>query len=722
MAIALLFFFCGCIGVSFGHAYRLCRNCASFIFVVFRALPIGCSLIAIGVLSLEFPRPSATYWFVVLFSTSLVFWYKISELATKGVLQIPDGKPFNKDEILDAFPTRVLGTHPAGLSWLESINGISPNKFFAGMGPWGPLRPDFPDPAPPPETEWQTEHNGGSVHKRIARSTFVGDLLRHYRTRFIWAIMSPVIAAASLWLILEWLVNPSVLLQGLVAGGVGVLISIRRLKWFYNRGGFISRLFLDAPGNPRASTISAIVETVSVLALFVLSHYLIISQLPHILDFFNANKRNIGTASKIAGAYLGVCSFLLAIRLMLDSIRPISNLTMVPAHHPISQPHLGESPPLTIAHLSDFHLTASDGDKLVDGEGVSPNPVWRSAARELKNRANSLDLIVITGDQTNAGQSNEWACFMQSIQSLDPNLRKKIIILPGNHDLNLPRATGLLAADEGIRVLARVRILRNLAAIDQIQGDRSWVLGMGPDRTKDKIVRLRDYLAPLYPEFHHFIYSPPYRTERFQTRHVPLAGIHASWVDDTLTETWDRLWRPEQIWQSLFPLVIEDPKTKLLIFVLDSNDPGGNIVDNAFGKVRWDQLVQLRRLQAHFGRRPVIYVLHHHVTLPSTPVWHVLKHPKQAIMRRFMVMKNASELIAALPDDRNTIVLHGHRHTNFVGTLKNKVFVSAPSTTLGDEHPTPRITSAPGFSLFTVAATADCGTNITKEEWVNLSL
>jgi len=191
-----------------------------------------------------------------------------------------------------------------------------------------------------------------------------------------------------------------------------------------------------------------------------------------------------------------------------------------------------------------------------------------------------------------------------------------------------------------------------------------------------------------------------------------------------------RIHRPALILQALFPMVIEEPRTRQLIYVLDSNAVGGNVADNAFGSIRWDHLILLRRLEAHFGKRPASYLLHHHVALP--PMLGAELREKGdglaprisklggAFLRRFMVLRNSSELLAALPRDREKVIFHGHRHTAFEGQLGPKIqIISGPSTTLGDEHPD-RQKRKPGFSVWGIKITPSNGTQIAWRDWLEV--
>lgn len=98
-----------------------------------------------------------------------------------------------------------------------------------------------------------------------------------------------------------------------------------------------------------------------------------------------------------------------------------------------------------------------------------------------------MDLLLLTGDITNAGQSEEWRQFFEL---MDPVLLQKTIIIPGNHDLNLPHSSDLDAMEGMSEVLRKIRLIRMIAAMNEIQGERAWVF---PDGLEP--IRLREFLA-----------------------------------------------------------------------------------------------------------------------------------------------------------------------------------------------------------------------------------
>jgi len=93
-----------------------------------------------------------------------------------------------------------------------------------------------------------------------------------------------------------------------------------------------------------------------------------------------------------------------------------------------------------VAHLSDLHVVGERyGFRIESGRsGPRGNERVKHVLRELNalHAENPLDAILITGDMTDAGRSAEWAEFLDAV-ALYPSLAERILIVPGNHDLNV---------------------------------------------------------------------------------------------------------------------------------------------------------------------------------------------------------------------------------------------------------------------------------------------
>src|SRR5215471_3459156 len=99
-----------------------------------------------------------------------------------------------------------------------------------------------------------------------------------------------------------------------------------------------------------------------------------------------------------------------------------------------------ESRTWRIAQLSDIHVVGERyGFRIESGRsGPRGNDRLQRALSKLENLCGKgqLDAILITGDLTDAGRSTEWAEFLDLLRS-HPKLAERVLILPGNHDVNI---------------------------------------------------------------------------------------------------------------------------------------------------------------------------------------------------------------------------------------------------------------------------------------------
>ena len=71
------------------------------------------------------------------------------------------------------------------------------------------------------------------------------------------------------------------------------------------------------------------------------------------------------------------------------------------------------------------------------GRGRAATYGWRgSGGAGALHASEPLDAILITGDMTDAGRSSEWAEFLDAVMR-HPGLAGRMLMIPGNHDLNI---------------------------------------------------------------------------------------------------------------------------------------------------------------------------------------------------------------------------------------------------------------------------------------------
>ena len=88
-----------------------------------------------------------------------------------------------------------------------------------------------------------------------------------------------------------------------------------------------------------------------------------------------------------------------------------------------------------------------------------------------------LDHILISGDITDAGRSSEWAEFFTAILR-HPNLAARMLLIPGNHDINVVDRTNPARLDFPTSPGRRLREMRTLSGIAAVQAKRVHVVNL----------------------------------------------------------------------------------------------------------------------------------------------------------------------------------------------------------------------------------------------------
>ena len=85
--------------------------------------------------------------------------------------------------------------------------------------------------------------------------------------------------------------------------------------------------------------------------------------------------------------------------------------------------------------------------------------------------------ILITGDMTDAGRSAEWAEFFAAMLR-HPELTERMLILPGNHDINVVDRANPARLDFPTSPGRRLREMRTLSGMLRVQGERARVVDL----------------------------------------------------------------------------------------------------------------------------------------------------------------------------------------------------------------------------------------------------
>jgi 3',5'-cyclic AMP phosphodiesterase CpdA len=308
------------------------------------------------------------------------------------------------------------------------------------------------------------------------------------------------------------------------------------------------------------------------------------------------------------------------------------------------------SPAWRIAHLSDIHLVGEQYGFRIESGRRGPrgnNRFTRILERvEAIHRMSPLDIVLISGDMTDAGLSVEWAAFLDAVEA-HPALADRMLILPGNHDLNIVDRLNPARLDLPFSPIKRLRQMRALSAIAAIQGKRVLVADPGSgkfDRT------LTQALAPHRKRIAEF---------------ADIGGMRHS----------SRLGR---LWDDQFPMILPPAEADGLgIAILNSNAETHFSFTNALGMVSTEQARRLATAIAQFPHAHWVIALHHHLVEYPLSVAAFSERIGTALINGSWFIRKIKPLAP------RAIVMHGHRHIDWIGTCGRLKIVSAPSPVMG---------------------------------------
>ena len=244
--------------------------------------------------------------------------------------------------------------------------------------------------------------------------------------------------------------------------------------------------------------------------------------------------------------------------------------------------------------------------------------------------AHPLDVILLTGDLTDAGRSAEWAEFFAAFAAY-PQLAELVVALPGNHDVNVVDRASPARMDLPTSPAKRLRQIRTISALGMLQGARLHVMDRRDGRIGDT---LADALQPYAVDMAAFADNGSARLRR------SLAGL----------------------WAAIFPLVLPpDTDDGLGIMVLNSNAETHFSFTNALGLVSAEQARACKIATDQYPRACWIVALHHHV----------VEYPQEAkeLSERIgTALVNGSWFIRRLLHlGARAVIMHGHRHVDWIG-------------------------------------------------------
>lgn len=303
-----------------------------------------------------------------------------------------------------------------------------------------------------------------------------------------------------------------------------------------------------------------------------------------------------------------------------------------------------------IAHLSDVHVVgARYGFRVESGRsGPRGNDRLRRLLAQLEelDAKKPLDAILITGDITDAGISTEWAEFLDALAA-HHRLSELVLVLPGNHDLNIVDRANPARVNLPTSPNRRLRQIRALSAMGAIQGRRVRVVDLAKGRLGET---LEEALEPHLTDMATFADAAKPRFFNAST----------------------------ELWSRVFPMVVPPDEDKDLgIILLNSNADTHFSFTNALGMISAEQMRGVEIARAEYPRACWVIALHHHV----------VEYPwaAKALSERIgTALINGNWFVRRLqPLSGRAVLMHGHRHIDWIGECAGLTILSAPSPVMG---------------------------------------
>jgi 3',5'-cyclic AMP phosphodiesterase CpdA len=299
-----------------------------------------------------------------------------------------------------------------------------------------------------------------------------------------------------------------------------------------------------------------------------------------------------------------------------------------------------------VVHLSDVHIVGERfGFRLESGRrGARGNERLERLLSRLEemHAQKPLDHILITGDVTDTGRSAEWAEFFAALLR-HPTIKDQVLILPGNHDINVVDRTNPAKLDFPLSPGRRLREMRALSGICAVQGKRTHVVDLKSRRIGKT---LDEALAPYADDIARFA----------DTGTIRLSA------------------RLARVWAESFPVVLPpDTEDGLGIIMLNSTALTHFSFTNALGLMSAEQASAMHAVARQYPKAQWIIALHHHLVEYPTPAIAFAERIGTALINGSWFVRQVQRL------SRRAIVMHGHRHIDWVGRCGRLVIVSAPS-------------------------------------------
>jgi hypothetical protein len=403
---------------------------------------------------------------------------------------------------------------------------------------------------------------------------------------------------------------------------------------------------------------------------------------------------------------IGGASFVVDIALGLMHLIRVSATAAGIGKAPLNEGTVGNGLAANLVHISDLHVVASEETRRCESPVLGPqgNSHLRARLAQLAPALQAADAVVVSGDLTDTGSHAEWREFLALMDDLPAQVRERLFIISGNHDLNFIERDDLRIrerrADTETFTGRRLRTCLFALVMAKIQSDRCEVARFD---SSDEVrwAPMNDVLEPQLAAIQRTI------DEIEQGKDAPSSDLD-------LMDLFPMVW-----------LTTSRSGTKLAFIGTNTCGVGTTIVNNAMGQFAWKRLTAVVKEVVRAGYYPVV-VGHHHI-LPFfegrgpdgrslVSVARTQGGPEKSSLGQrikgvvslvFMVAKDgvqAYRAFRAASAGSGFTYLHGHRHvTRFLTeqlTTGGTCHISgAPSLLFGDEFTHDHRSAGMGLTL-----------------------
>ena len=405
---------------------------------------------------------------------------------------------------------------------------------------------------------------------------------------------------------------------------------------------------------------------------------------------------------------------LAVVALVVAFQRPLSALSWKSVPLTLVGPALqgkGPAKGLKVVHLSDLHL-CSPSAVTMEGK-LSMDRVLEANKRAFAWACEQQpDLIAVTGDVTDSGDSAEWDVLKSILEQLPPACRANVVVVPGNHDLTITLGDfigtrdgrALLEYEKRCALFVRHGLSTMPPNAKLWFGDREVPLtelfdSIGQYLTLHEKFPARVRTTSEAPRSVASFFNVFRRRRGWQQIHewrgrldyyvpgIVLAPELVAAIEQKQGSSWPTSQTPlvQDLLQELYPLIVFENE-KFVVVALNSNTgPAGWIADGALGSLGTRQLGRLELILNQRERdKCVIVLLHHHVGCPDE-VRPLVAKPDAAL--RMLQLQDGTQLLSLLQrHGGNFIVLHGHKHVGYWAKAGTTTVISGASVSYGDKR------------------------------------